>query len=158
LIDEMSLLRYCILICGFVLIAGCIGGSPANTSTPSATPTQSATPTPSVTPPQSGTAVGERAIAAEQARIEQQANTYKNLTGLRFGTIEPADSEVVSRNSTGVIAEVSVGYSASIDCDGDGEPDSAVDGANTVTTYFITENNSRLTEVSQDFLNPVDYC
>jgi hypothetical protein len=33
-----------------------------------------------------------------------------------------------------------------------------MDGANTITTYFITEEHSRLIEISQDFLDPAGYC
>jgi hypothetical protein len=65
---------------------------------------------------------------------------------------------LVRRNSTGVAVGVTVGYSVSVDCDGDGEPDSAIDGANTITTDFVTEDGQRLIDTSRDFLEPAAHC
>ncbi len=65
---------------------------------------------------------------------------------------------LVWHNSTGVVVGVTIGYSVSVDCDGDGEPDSAIDGANTVTTYVVTEDARRLVDISRGLLDPAAYC
>ena len=65
---------------------------------------------------------------------------------------------LVWHNSTGVVVGVTIGYSVSVDCDGDGEPDSAIDGANTVTTSVVTEDAKRPIDISRGFLDPAAYC
>ncbi len=153
-------------ICGLVVAAGCLGGfaGSSGTASPPVTPSSSATSTPATattpppTPTPSDRSAGEQAVAAEQARIERQAEEYASLSGLSFGILDPAEHEGVRRNASGVVVRVDVGYSVSLDCDGDGEPDSAVDGANTEATYLVTDEQVRLLEVSQGFFDPGRYC
>lgn len=76
---------------------------------------------------------------------------------LDFGILQPAEYEVERRNSTGVFAGISVGYSATLDCeDEDRQP--SVDGATTRTTYFATEDERHLVHVSQDVVDIGSYC
>lgn len=133
-------------LCGLVLAAGCLGGSTNPSATPSSTSTQT------------NQSVGERAISAEQTRIEQKAGNYDFLMGLGFGILVPAESEVVQRNGTGAVVRVTVGYSYEVDCDGDGDPELASDGATTETTYFVTETDERLLTVAQDLIPPDGHC
>lgn len=133
-------------LCGLVLAAGCLGGGTNPSDTPSPTSTQT------------NQSLGERAISAEQTRIEGKATEYDNLSGLGFGILVPAESEVVQRNGTGAVVRVTVGYSYEVDCDGDGDPDSASDGATTETTYFVDETDERLLTVAQDFYPPDGHC
>lgn len=138
---------YHLVVPALLLLAGCAG-----------TPGAPASPTPSATETRSAAALGDLSIEAEQTRIERSAAEYDNITGLSFGALEPAETEVQQRNRTGATVRVNVGYSVEFDCDGDDEPDSSVDGANTITTYHVTENRSQLVTVSQDFLDPDRYC
>lgn len=162
MVRPLSLLAVCVL----VVAAGCLGGLSASsgTATRTAGPTPSATTPPTADAPTSTaatlstTAAGERAVAAEQARVEREAAAYPNLVGLAFGILDPAEYEVVRRNASGVVVRVDVGYSVSLDCDGDGEPDSAIDGANTIATYLVTDERARLLEIFQGFFDPERYC
>ncbi|SHH53073.1 hypothetical protein [Halobaculum gomorrense] len=156
-----------VVLCVLVVAAGCLGPAgvatpatdtptepPSATSTPGQTPTQTAP----VTPPVSDEVAGERAVAAEQARIERIAAGNDTLTGLSFGILRPDEFEVVDRNRTAVIVRVTVGYSVSFDCDGDGEPESSADGAYTEATYLVTETETELRAVSQGFLPSGGHC
>jgi hypothetical protein len=141
-------------------LAGCLGGvgqspsSPAPSATPSPTTTATLTPTATL----STDDAGERAIAAEQSRIERRLGEYEAVGGLGFGILRPAESEVVARNGSGVVVRVTAGYSLELDCDGDGTPEESLDGAGTETTYAVSEAGARLAGVSRGVLDPSGYC
>ncbi|WP_277553352.1 hypothetical protein [Halobaculum limi] len=152
-----------LVVCCLVASAGCLGPSGAAPSTtdaptdsPAATPT--VTPTATPTPPVSAEAAGERAIAAEKDRIERVAADDDTLTGLAFGILRPAEFEVVEWNRTSITVRVRVGYSVSFDCDGDGDPESSADGAYTEATYLVTETETELRTISQEFLPSGGHC
>lgn len=142
----MTRALHLLAVCLLVVAGGCLGGPLGPSTTPSATPTISAQ------------AAGELAIDAEKERIERRAARYETLVGLGFGILEPAEFEVVTRDGTGVHVRVNVGYSVSLDCDVDGEPESSLDGANVEATYLVTGERVRLQEVSRDFFDPGRYC
>lgn len=154
--------RYLLALCALVVLAGCGGGPGAPSATPSASATQSPTPTASETPAApatstlSGEAVGQRVIHAEQTRVRERAEEYDQLAEISFGILKPAEYEVDRRNSTGVFVEVTVGYSSTLDCDDGRDP--AVDGATTEATYFATEDELHLLNVSQDVVDLGSYC
>ncbi|SFR57735.1 hypothetical protein SAMN04487947_2478 [Halogeometricum rufum] len=160
----MTRTRPLLLVCVLLVLAGCLGGvgespsSPTSSATPPATPTPTPTPTPTSTATISADDAGERAIEAEQSRIERRLSEYEAVGGLGFGILRPAESEVVERNESGVVVRVSVGYSLELDCDGDGTPDESLDGTSTETTYVVSESGVRLTGVSRDVLDPSGYC
>jgi hypothetical protein len=104
-----------------------------------------------VTPTFSAETAGERAIDAEQARIRDATAEWESLTDLSFGILRPAEYTVRSRNASGVVVAVTVGYSMEFDCD------TAVDGAATKTRYFVTAEDVRLVAVTQDVPAP-SYC
>lgn len=137
-------------VSALVVAAGCVGGVADQSPTPSASP--------SATETIADEDAGQRAITAEQARVERVAADVENLTGLVFGTLDPAEYEVRRRNASGVVVRVDVGYSVSVDCDGDGEFDYSLDGANTVATYVVTDERTRLLSVSQGFADPTGHC
>lgn len=174
------------VVCLLAVTAGCLGGV-ADGPTPEATqtttrqtdaatatttqtdtepqrdtPTQTATPssttTPSPTPTQSAERAGERAIAAEEARIRARVDEYDRVGGLGLGILVPPEYEIIERTADGVRVRVEVGYSVEFDCDTDGEPEEALDGASTLTTYLVTDETTTRRTVSRDVLSPDRYC
>ncbi|WP_380675256.1 hypothetical protein [Salinigranum sp. GCM10025319] len=148
-------------LCVLVGLAGCTGsvadpsGEPtADPSTDRSTPTTTETtlsPTDAV-PPISDEEAGERAIAAEKARIGNVTADWENRTDLSFGILRPAEYEVRSRNASGVVLSVTVGYSTSFSCG------TSVDGAATTTRYVVTPETVRLVAVEQDVPESPSYC
>lgn len=142
-------------------VAGCTGSV---TEQPTATPsidssvddssTAQATDAPSAagTPAVSNETAGERAIAAEKARIRNATASWSNLTDLSFGILRPAESEVRTRNASGVVVRVTVGYSTSYDCG------LSADGAATETRYVVTPERTRLVAVEEDVPDSPGYC
>lgn len=113
-------------------------------------------PTPS--PTLSNGTAGDRAVAAEEHRLRRIDEGHDRIIGLGFEIMGQSESQVRRRNASGVVVRVSVSYSASIDCDTDGSPELASDGANTVATYLVTAEATRLQSVSQAFLDPARPC
>lgn len=153
--------RYLLALCALVVLAGCAGGPGGGSTTPTPTATDSPTPTATSTAPATSTlslpAVGERVVHAEQTRVRERAEEYESLADLSFGILEPAEYEIDRRNGTGVFVAVTVGYSTTLDCEGeDGGP--SVDGATTEATYFATEDDLHLVNVSQDVVDLGSYC
>jgi len=155
-------MRYGVLLAIVVLaLAGCTGpvteqptatpsteSSVDGSSTVRATDTASAAGTPAV----SDEAAGDRAIAAEKARVRNATASWPNLTDLSFGILRPAEYEVQARNASGVVVHVTVGYSTSYDCG------VSADGAATETRYFVTPERTRLVAVEQDVPDSSGYC
>lgn len=152
---RQSVRAFVVLV--LVVFAGCAGAgpptagpSPTEHASASATPTATApaTPTPSTLPNETA---GERAISAEKARIRNETSAWESLTDLSFGILRPAEYTVRSRNASGVIVDVTVGYSMEFDCN------TAVDGAATKARYVVTAETTRLVAVAQDVPDS-DYC
>jgi hypothetical protein len=147
------LLGLVLVVC--VVCAGCTGFPAAPSTTPDSPPTTASSPSPTSTPtPVSIPAetAGERAIAAEKARIRNVTSAWSNLTDLSFGILRPADYELRRRNASGVVVDVTVGYSTSFTCG------PSVDGAATETQYVVTAETVRLVRVEQDVGDPPDEC
>ncbi len=144
-----------------VVLVGCTGAgtgpSPAAPATPTLTPAPMPTSTPASTLTSTPTATlsagaaGKRAIAAEKTRIRDTTADWESLIDLSFGILRPAEYTVRSRNASGVVVAVTVGYSMEFECD------IAVDGATTKTRYFVTVEKVRLVAVTQDVPDP-SYC
>lgn len=155
-------MRYGVLLAVVVLaLAGCTGSvteqptatpsidsSVDDSSTAQATDAAAAAGTPAV----SNETAGERAIAAEKARIRNATASWSNLTDLSFGILRPAESEVRTRNASGVVVRVTVGYSTSYDCG------LSADGAATETRYVVTPERTRLVTVEEDVPDSPGYC
>ena len=163
-----------LVLCILVGLAGCTGsvagpsgestvettpGSSTDRTTDGATPSSHtatdpaapSSPTESI-PSVSDEAAGDRAIAAEKERIRNVTADWANRTDLRFGILRPAEYEVRSRNASGVVLSVTVGYSTSFSCG------TSVDGAATKTRYFVTPERVRLVAVEQDVPESPSYC
>lgn len=131
------MLRLALLTAALLVLAGCTGTPVGGMSTPTHTPT--------TTPNPPDETARNQAIAAEQDRIRAALTDRENLTGLSFGVIRPAKAEVDTRNSTGAIVSVTVGYSFTIENCG------SVDGAATKTRYLVTPERTQLVAVEQDY-------
>lgn len=157
----MSRIHAVLVLALLAVASGCSGG-PGTAATPTrGASTTAATTTATPTSTLAAHDAGERAVAAEQERIEAVAAEFGNLTGLTFGAVNPPEFEVIDRNASGVVVRVTVGYSVSVDCDGDGDPESAVDGASTVARYRVTDDAVALLAVTRAFLgggSPDAYC
>jgi hypothetical protein len=141
-----------VFVVALLALAGCTGSvadrSPAGPDATAADSTSTATGTPDLTtaatPSVSNESAGERAIAAEKARIRNATADWTGLTDLSFGILRPAEYEIRERNASGVIVDVTVGYSTSFDCG------LSVDGAGTRAQYLVTADDVRLVAVEQD--------
>jgi hypothetical protein len=141
------------VLLALVVLAGCVGSGPPAAAPPTAEQTTAPT-TPTATPTAStlpDETAGERAIAAEKARIRDELLGSASLTGLSFGILRPAEYTVRSRNASGVVVAVTVGYSMEFDCG------LAVGGAATKTWYVVTAVSTRLVAVTQD-VSDADFC
>lgn len=144
---AVLLLTGCAGISGSAPAADAGGKPTAVSDTPDApTPTDDAgttraTATPAV-PDVPAYAAGERAIAAEKARIRTALSDRTKLTDLSFGILRPAEASTVERKETGAIVAVTVGYSISFE-------DCSLDGAATRTRYLVSEDRARLLAVEQ---------
>jgi hypothetical protein len=140
-----------VFVAAFILLAGCtssvVDQSPASPDAPTdSTGTTTATPDPTTaaTPSISNETAGERAIAAEKARIRNATAEWTGLTDLSFGILRPAEYEIRGRNASGVLVDVTVGYSVSFACG------LSADGAATRARYLVTADDIRLVAVEQD--------
>lgn len=129
-----------------LLTAGCLGFQGGSTPSSTASPTLS------------DADAGERAVAAEEDRLRRLDGEDDRIVGLTFEMLDRAEYEVRGRNASGVVVRVTSAYSASIDCDRDGDPELASDGASTVATYQVAGPETRLLGVSQAFLAPERHC
>lgn len=154
-----------ILLILLTMSAGCLtigehASTPSQISSSSTPPSsQSMTDTATATTPTnaiSGTSVhteyeiagedaGERAIAAEEERIERVTADWENLSALYIGDIRQPEYTISDRNETGVTVIVVVGHSLSFE-----ECNHYVDGATTRVQYFVTENSVRLLTIIED--------
>lgn len=134
-----------------VALAGCTGSvtdpPPASPDATAATSTSTATgtldPSTPAAPSLSNGEAGERAIAAEKARIRNATADWAGRTDLSFGILRPAEYEVRGRNASGVLVDVTVGYSVSFACG------LSADGAATRAQYLVTAECVRLVAVRQ---------
>lgn len=146
-----------LLLILFVLVSGCVGtpasGTDAESTESAATPTDpdstvsptpTASPTLTTVPDIPDDEAGRRAIAAEQARVENATDDWGNLTNLSFGVLRPAEYELVARNESGVVVDVEVGYSMEFACGNATEATQSVDGAGTEARYLVTEGSVEL--------------
>lgn len=96
---------------------------------------------------------GERAIAAEKSRIRDVTADWTGLADLRFGAVRPVEYEVHSRNASGTVVDVTVGYSTSFDCG------LSLGGRTTETRYLVTTDTTRLVGVERNATQPPGgYC
>jgi hypothetical protein len=140
-----------VFVVSLLALAGCTGSvvdrspaSPGATTDSTGTTTTPPDPTTAATPSISNESAGERAIAAEKARIRNATADWTGLTDLSFGILRPAEYEIRERNASGVIVDVTVGYSMSFDCG------LSADGAGTRAQYLVTADDVRLVAVEQD--------
>jgi len=91
--------------------------------------------------------VGERAVAAEEDRIETVLSELDNVTAFSVDDVAQSEYTVLKYNNTGAIVIVRGVHSGKIECD-DGEGLN-FDGARTETQYFVTEASTRLIQVNE---------
>jgi spore coat protein U-like protein len=145
-----------VFVVAVVAFAGCTGSvadpSPPSPGTTTPTSMSHATQTPDpvtpATPSLSNETAGERAIAAEKARVRNATADWTGLTDLSFGILRPAEYEIRERNASGVFVDVTVGYSVSFSCG------LSADGAATRARYVVTTDDVRLVTVRQDVGQP----
>ena len=143
--------RALVFVVALVAFAGCTGSvadpspaSPGATATSASTATQTPDPVATATLSLSNETAGERAIAAEKARVRNATADWNGLTDLSFGILRPAEYEIRGRNASGVFVDVTVGYSVSLACG------LSADGAATQARYLVTTDEVRLVAVQQD--------
>lgn len=91
----------------------------------------------------------ERAVSAEQQRIEARLANISNTTGSAgvYGTIE---TTVINQSDAGSYVRVKMPYSYEYSCDGS---NGAVDGLKTSVVYRVTPSDVSVVRITEDIRN-----
>lgn len=130
-----------------VVLAGCAFGPTSPDAQPSTTKQTPVTTTPE--PPVPLDAAKNRALAAEEARVDRLLANASNVSGGAPGGTSTPEATVVNVTGNTVVVEVWMSYGYEYACPSDGG--GAVDGS-TYAVYRVTENETTLVEVRE----PVD--
>lgn len=138
-----------LVCCVLVVLAGCstvIDGGTPTTGTTNTTGTMSQTQTTTASPPVPLSTAKDRALAAEEARVDALIANATNVSGGAPGGTSTPRATVLNVTETAVVLEVRMSYGYEYSCPELGG--GAVDGS-THTVYRVTENDTALVEIRE---------